>query len=82
MGKRRQVGDVVLLDDEDGTEPYLGRIHALGADRGDRCPHCSLDPSHDPACAEWPNVQVLDTSHRPTGEWVHHVPECQMADAA
>lgn len=80
MSKRRQVGEIVVLDDEDGTAPYLGRIDALGADRGDRCLHCSLDPGHDQACTEWPNVQVLNKNRQPTGEWVHHVPECQMAD--
>lgn len=80
MSKRRHVGDVVVLDDEDGTGPYLGRIDALGAERGDTCPHCFLEPDHDQSCSEWPNVQVLDQNRQPTGEWVHHVPECQMAD--
>lgn len=80
MSKRRQIGDVVLLDDEDGTPKYLARIDALGADHRDRCPHSMLDADHDQDCAEWPNMQVLDQNHLPTGDWVHHVPECQMAD--
>lgn len=80
MSKRRHVGEVVVLDDEDGTAPYFARIDGLGAERGDRCPHCTLEADHDQACAEWPNVQVLDQNRKPTGEWVHHVPECQMAD--
>lgn len=80
MSKRRHIGNVVVLNDEDGTAPYLGRIDALGAERGDICPHRFLEPDHDQACTEWPNVQVLDQNLQPTGEWVYHVPECQMAD--
>jgi len=80
MSKRRHVGDVVLLDDEDGTGPYLGRIDARGAERGDYCPLTTHDDDHDPDCAEWPNVAVLGKAGRPTGAMIYHVPECRMAD--
>ncbi|MEJ6003759.1 hypothetical protein [Paucibacter soli] len=82
MSKRRSVGDVVQLDDEDGTAPYLVRIDAQGAERGDRCPHAALDSHHDQQCAEWPVVVVLDEQKQATRERVFHVPECQMADPA
>lgn len=59
---------------------YFGRLDALGADRLDTCPQCYLDPGHDPECAEWPNVQVLDENRQPTGGWVYHVPECRMGE--
>jgi hypothetical protein len=67
MSKRRKVGDVVVLDDDDETAPYLGCIDALDAERGGTCPHRLLEPGHDQTCAEWPNVQLLDQSGQPTG---------------
>lgn len=82
MSKRRNVGDVVQLDDNDGSAPYLGRIDAQGSDRGDRCPKSAFDPNHDQQCAEWPVVNVLDGAGQATGERVFHVAECQMADPA
>lgn len=79
MSKRRNVGDIVVLqDNEDG--PYLGRIDALGADRKDECPKCCDDPTHDPHCREWPNVEVMDAEGKPTGHYVYHVTECEMSD--
>ena len=82
MGKRRNVGDIVQLSDEDGSGPYLGRIDSQGAQRGDLCPLAAHDPSHDQQCAEWPVVNVLDEHKQATGEQVFHVAECQMADPA
>lgn len=80
MSKRRNVGDIVQLDDHDGSAPYLGCIDAQGAERGDLCPLSVSDPSHDQQCAEWPVVNVLDEHQQATGERVFHVPECRMAD--
>lgn len=82
MIKRRKVGDIVKLDDPDGTGPYLGCIDAQGAERGDQCPRCCADVSHDQQCAEWPVVNVLDEHKQPTGGRVFHVAECQMSDPA
>lgn len=56
MSKRRNVGDIVQLDDHDGSAPYLGCIDAQGAERGDLCPLSVSDPNHDQQCAEWPVV--------------------------
>ena len=80
MSKRRKVDDVVQLDDEDGTPPYLGRVDGQGAERGDVCPHAAHDPTHDQQCAEWPVILVLDEHGQPAGERVFHVPESPMAD--
>lgn len=82
MSKRRKIGDIVVLDDEDGAPPYLGRIDALGAEPVEPCPHRFLEAGHDPDCIEWANIQVLDQNLQPTGEWEHHVPECQLDDPA
>lgn len=81
MSKRRSVGDVIRLDDGDGSGPYFGRFNILGAGRNDDCPQCYMDPTHDQACNEWPNVEVLDRFRKPTGDWVYHVAECNMQDA-
>lgn len=78
MSNRRKVGDIVLVKTED--EEFLGRIDALGSERGDECPLCFIDKSHDQRCREWPNVAVLNSEHKATGEWAYHVSECQMFD--
>jgi hypothetical protein len=78
MSIRRKVGDVVLVRTED--EEFLGRIDTLGADCGDECPQCFLDSNHDQHCREWPNVDVLNSEHKPTGRWAYHVSECRMFD--
>jgi len=79
LSKRRSINEIVVLsDDEDGS--YYGRVDALGAERNDECPHCRLEPKHDPHCKEWPNVEILDTERKPTGKYVHHVAECRMSD--
>ncbi len=80
MIKRRGVGDIVQLDSEDGTGPYLVRIDAQGAERGDLC-HLAWDASHDQQCAEWPVVLVLDANKQATGERIFHVSECRMSDS-
>jgi hypothetical protein len=81
MSKRHHIGDVVLLyDDEEGT--YLGRLDALGAERDDQCPQAMLHDSHDQACKEWPNVELLDEQGHRTGRWIYHVPECHMYELA
>lgn len=74
MSKRRYVGDVVLLHDEE-EGPYLGRIDALGAEPRNECDRRFLDPAHDQNCREWPNVEILDAEGRPTGQWGYHVCE-------
>lgn len=82
MSKRRHIGDVVQLIDEDASAPYRCRIDAQGAERGDQCHLCAADANHDQKCAEWPVVNVLDDHNQATGERVFHVPECRMADPA
>jgi hypothetical protein len=79
MSKRRGVGEVVLLrDDEEG--PYLGRIDALDSERRYECLRCSFDVTHAHDCREWPNVEVLNDKRQPTGQFVYHVTECEMSD--
>lgn len=77
MSKRRKVGEVVRLDDED-EGPYLARIVLPKDSRGpDECPGlCS-----DRKCQEWPIVVILDERGEATGTGVYHVPECHMQDA-
>lgn len=74
MSVRRHVGDVVLLTDDDGTK-YKARIVAHG--RGTEPDEC-VRRCGDPACGEWPVVEVVDDDHKPTGERVFHVCECEM----
>ena len=83
MSKRRNVGDIVLLNDGDGEADYMGRISPQGADRpSDECPHVFLDSGHDPLCREWPVVDLIDENLNPTGGHVYHVAECRMRDCA
>jgi hypothetical protein len=77
MSKRRQIGEVIRLDDEDEGEPYLGLIDTRV---GDPCPLCVADPGHDPKCSEWPVVVVLDAHKQATGARVFHVCESRMSD--
>jgi hypothetical protein len=78
MSKRRQVGDVVVVQDAD-EGPYLCRIDALGSEPRNGCLRC-LDINHDQCCREWPNLEILDPDGRSTGEWACHVTECEMQD--
>lgn len=77
MSLRRQIGDVVQLND-DGS-PYEGRIvaHGRGVDPDDCVRGCG-----DPLCREWPVVEVLDARGKATGERVFHVAECLMTTPA
>lgn len=76
MSIRRTMGEVALLDDEDGSPPYLGRIvaHSRGA-KPDAC----VRDCGDPQCREWPVVEVVNAPGESTGEMIFHVPECRMA---
>jgi hypothetical protein len=77
MSKRRAIGDVVQLDDEEGDGPYLARVVcSAGATMADDCQKCD-----DPACREWRKLAVLDRARQPTGEHAYHVSECRMANA-
>ncbi len=79
MSKRRAIGDIVLMDDDEGRGPYRGRIVLpLDGRASDPCPGHMCN---DRDCQEWRIVEVLDSAGQPTGERVHHVPECHMADA-
>lgn len=80
MSKRWRIREVVALTDEDDG-PYLGRIDPLGSEREDECLRCADDPTHDQRCREWPNVEVSDAEGRGTGQYVYHVPECEMNDS-
>jgi hypothetical protein len=82
VSKRRAIGDVVQIDDDEGGGPYLARIVQSGCEHlvddymADDCPVCD-----DRACKEWRKLAVLDAARQPTGEHVYHVSECCMADA-
>lgn len=81
MSKRRSVGDIVRIhDDEEGF--YLGRISARGEATRHECPQMYLDSKHDRECREWPNIEVLDSNEKPTGQFAYHISECEMSDPA
>lgn len=88
MSIRRQPGQMVLVLPatlNDGT-PVEDSATGMGLIRsGDEAEPCTLhivDRCDDPACQEWPNVDMLDEAGHPTGETAYHIPECRMSDAA
>lgn len=78
--KRRKVGDIVLIIDDEEDEYYLVRIEERGAEFADICPQYYFDENHDPNCREWRNTSVVDGKGEPTGEHCYHVSECSMRD--
>lgn len=74
MSRRRNFGDVVVLIDED-EGAYRARILKPETGRGfDLCPYeCG-----DCQCREWWTLEVVDAP----GEYVYHVPECEMSDVS
>lgn len=77
MSKRRDFGEVVLLDDDDDG-PYLARILVPDTGRGhDGC----MASCGDPDCREWWTLDVLDAARARTGEYAYHISECTMRDA-
>lgn len=68
---------------QDRVQPWLQECFgkAIAANAQERN-HRFLEAGHDPDCIEWANIQVLDQNLQPTGEWEHHVPECQLDDPA
>ena len=82
MGIRRDLGEVVQLDDE--TEgPYNPRI--LAPDQGpgyDQCVQLVMENCKDSACREWRPLEELHGEMTPSEEHVYHVSECAIRDVS
>jgi hypothetical protein len=77
MSKRRVVGEVVWVQDDDGEPPYRVTLNPT-ADSAD--PDYCMYECGDPDCREWRIAEVLDDDGHLTGQRIHHVAECHMSD--
>jgi hypothetical protein len=80
MSIRRDFGDVVQLDEDEGGT-FHGRI--LSPSRGagfDPCLKHVLGTCSDSDCREWWTLEVLEDQRNATGEYAYHIPECAMRD--
>ncbi len=81
MSERRFPGEKVALRPRAGMSGrdhgFLGVIVQREGESPHRyrCPRCA-----DTDCREWTTLEVLDDRGRRTGEFVHHVSECEMSD--
>ncbi len=81
MSQRRFPGEKVALKPRAGMSGRDEAFLAVIVEREGESPHhfrCPL--CDDPACREWTTLEVLDERGKRTGEFVHHVSECEMSD--
>lgn len=73
--KRRNVGQLVRLEDDD-PDGYNG-VYQIAVGRGEPtdCVYCG-----NPLCNEWPTLVELTPEGTQTGDYAYHVSECRMLD--
>lgn len=75
MSRRRSPGDVVQRAPGSG---FVGSPEPSKVRICDDPPDPCLLGCGDPACREWPNLEVVEGPFK--GNYLYHVSECQMSD--